>query len=82
METLVTRIMFSVGIFLIILALIPLPFLSPNSVEFWVDVVGLAMSTFVVLAIAFRVRRSRESPTFTGRGDLLEPDASYREDER
>ncbi len=75
METLVARIMFTVGIFLIILALIPLPLLQPNSVEFWVDIAGLAMATFVVVAVARSVRRSRP-PSAPPTGEGSPPDAS------
>ena len=51
------RLMFNFGILVLLLALIPLPFLDTRSPEFVVDVIGLVVSLLFLLAVYFDVRR-------------------------
>lgn len=51
------RVAFTVGIFLVILALLPLPFLEWGSAEFVVDVLALAMSSAFLGYVVWRVRQ-------------------------
>ncbi len=57
MGPVVGRIAFTVGLFLVILALIPLPFLEWGSAEFVVDVLALIMSSSFLAYVVWRVRR-------------------------
>ncbi len=57
MGPIVGRIAFTVGVFLVILALIPLPFLDRGSPEFVVDVLALIMSSGFLAYVVWRVRR-------------------------
>lgn len=49
--------MFNFGVLVLLLALIPLPFLDPKSPEFIVDLIGLIVSILFLLAVYFDVRR-------------------------
>ena len=57
MGPIVGRIAFTVGVFLVILALIPLPFLDRGSPEFVVDVLALIMSSGFLSYVIWRIRR-------------------------
>ncbi len=57
MGPIVGRIAFTVGIFLVLLALIPLPFLEWGSAAFVVDVLALVMSGSFLAYVVWRVRR-------------------------
>ncbi len=57
MGPIVGRLAFTIGIFLVILALIPLPFLEWGSAEFVVNVLALAMSSSFLAYVVWRVRR-------------------------
>ncbi len=57
MGPVVGRIAFTVGLFMVILALIPLPFLEWGSAEFVVDVLALIMSSSFLAYVVWRVRR-------------------------
>ena len=57
MGPVVGRIAFTVGVFLVILALIPLPFLEWGSPEFVVDVLALLMSGSFLTYITVRIYR-------------------------
>jgi hypothetical protein len=49
--------MFNFGIIVLFLALIPLPFLDPESPEFVADVIGLSVCLLFLFAVFFDVRR-------------------------
>jgi hypothetical protein len=49
--------MFNFGILILFLAIIPLPFLKPESPEFVVDVIGLVVDILFLFAVFFDVRR-------------------------
>lgn len=49
--------MFNFGILVLLLALIPLPFLDPKSPEFVVDLIGLIVSILFLLAVYFDIKR-------------------------
>jgi len=62
MAPIVGRIAFTIGVFLVILSLIPLPFLPWGSAEFVVDVLALVLScTFLALVVS-NVRRQARLP--------------------
>jgi len=49
--------MFNFGIIVLLMGLIPLPFLNPASPEFVVDTVGLVVDILFLVAIYLDVRR-------------------------
>lgn len=51
------RVAFNIGVLLVFLALIPLPFLDFNSAEFIVDVIALAVSLAFLLYVSYDVRK-------------------------
>jgi hypothetical protein len=51
------RIMFNLGIIVLLMGLIPLPFLDPASPEFLVDAVGLAVDVLFLIGVYLDVRR-------------------------
>ncbi|MCK4328478.1 hypothetical protein KAX02_01400 [candidate division WOR-3 bacterium] len=65
MEPHIGKIVFTVGIFILILALIPLPFLRRDSPEFVVDIVAIIVSLgilgFVILNVRKQVRTSKKN---------------------
>lgn len=61
MGPVIGRIAFTVGLFLVIMALIPLPFLEWGSAEFVVDVIALATSGAFLGYVVWRVRREVEA---------------------
>lgn len=52
-----SKIAFTVGIFILILALIPLPFLRRDSPEFIVDIVAIIVSLVFLGLVIWNVRR-------------------------
>ena len=62
MAPVVGRIAFTVGVFLVILSLIPLPFLPVGSAEFVVDVLALIMSSTFLAYVVWNVRRAARLP--------------------
>ena len=57
MAPVVGRIAFNIGVLLIVLSLIPLPFLPVGSAEFIVDVIALVFSSVFTALIVWDVRR-------------------------
>lgn len=57
MDPSIGRIAFNIGVLLIFLTLIPLPFLDPNSAEFIVDIIAFIVSIAFLLFISYEVRR-------------------------
>ena len=57
MAPIVGRIAFNVGILLITLSLVPLPFLPVGSAEFIVDVIALICSSIFTAFVVWDVRR-------------------------
>ena len=53
----VGRIAFRLGMTVLVLALIPLPFLHVGSAEFVVDIVALGVSGLFLLLVSLEVRR-------------------------
>lgn len=51
------KIAFTIGIFILILALIPLPFLRRDSPEFIVDIVAIIVSLVFLGLVIWRVRK-------------------------
>lgn len=57
MEPHIGKIVFTVGIFILILALIPLPFLRRDSPEFVVDIVAIIVSLGILGFVIWNVRK-------------------------
>lgn len=51
------KLAFTIGIFIFIFALIPLPFLKPGSSEFVVDVIALILSLVFLALVIWDIRR-------------------------
>lgn len=51
------KLVFNIGIFIFIFALIPLPFLQPGSAEFIVDILALMLSIAILGYVIWNVRR-------------------------
>ncbi|MEM2028398.1 MAG: hypothetical protein QXS05_03325 [Candidatus Bathyarchaeia archaeon] len=51
------RVAFNIGVLLVFLALIPLPFLDFNSAEFIVDVIALTISLAFLLFVSYDIRK-------------------------
>ena len=62
MAPIVGRIAFTIGIFLVILSLIPLPFLPWGSAEFVVDVIAFVLSSIFLALVVWDVRRQARLP--------------------
>jgi len=58
----VGRIAFTIGVLLVILSLIPLPFLPRGSAEFVVDVIAFVLSCFFLALVVWDVRRQARLP--------------------
>ena len=80
MAPVVGRIAFTIGVFLVILSLIPLPFLPVGSAEFVVDVLALIMSSTFLAYVVWSVRRAARLPTHRP-SEHREPTPVRREDE-
>ena len=59
----VGRIAFTIGVFLVILSLIPLPFLPWGSAEFVVDVIAFVLSCTFLALMVWDVRRQARLPS-------------------
>jgi hypothetical protein len=57
MQPNLARVMFNFGIIVLLMGLIPLPFLDPASPEFIVDAIGLAIDILFLIGVYFDVRR-------------------------
>ncbi len=53
----VARIAFTIGIFLVTLSLIPLPFLPRDSAEFVVGLIAFGLSSLFLALVVWEVRR-------------------------
>ena len=62
MAPVVGRIALTIGVFLVTLSLIPLPFLPVGSAEFVVDVLALIMSSTFLALVVWSVRRAARFP--------------------
>jgi len=62
MSPTVGRIAFNIGVLLIVLSLIPLPFLPVGSAEFIVDVIALVLSSIFLALVVWSVRRQARLP--------------------
>lgn len=62
MAPVVGRIAFNIGFLLVILSLIPLPFLPRNSPEFVVCVIALITSSIFLALVIWDVRRQARLP--------------------
>ena len=56
------RIAFNIGVLLLILSLIPLPFLPRDSAEFVVDVIAIVLSSLFLAFVIWDVRRQARLP--------------------
>ncbi|HDN79053.1 MAG: hypothetical protein DRI61_04820 [Chloroflexi bacterium] len=65
MAPVVGRIAFNIGVSVLILSLIPLPFLPVGSPEFIVDVIAVGASTIFLVFVVWDVRRQAR---LSGRG--------------
>lgn len=57
MQPNLARIMFNFGILVLVMGLIPLPFLDRASPEFLVDTIGLAVDILFLIGVYLDVRR-------------------------
>jgi len=62
MSPIVGRVAFNLGVLLIVLSLIPLPFLPVGSAEFIVDVIALVLSSIFLALVVWSVRRQARLP--------------------
>ena len=51
------KLMFTIGIFIFIFSLIPLPFLQPGSAEFVIDILALILSLAILGYVILNVRK-------------------------
>jgi hypothetical protein len=65
MQPNLARVMFNFGIIVLLMGLIPLPFLDPASPEFIVDAIGLAIDILFLIGVYLDVRR--QSPAERGK---------------
>lgn len=56
------RIAFTIGVFLVTLSLIPLPFLPVGSAEFVVSVIAFVLSSIFLALVIWNVRRQARLP--------------------
>ncbi len=75
------RIAFNLGFLVLILALIPLPFLEPGSAEFVVDLVALGASAIFLGLVAWDVRRQARLSMGRPRRDGDEGDSTSGNEE-
>jgi membrane protein implicated in regulation of membrane protease activity len=68
MAPIVGRIAFTIGVFLVILSLIPLPFLPVGSPEFVVDVIAFVLSSIFLALVIWNVRRQVRLPSGKPKG--------------
>lgn len=61
MEPHIGRVAFNIGVLLVVLSVLPLPFLSMDSAEFVVDVIALAISLVFLAFVTWEVRRQVEA---------------------
>ena len=57
MEPHMGRVAFNIGVLLVVLSVLPLPFISMDSAEFVVDVIALAISLVFLAFVTWEVRR-------------------------
>ena len=57
MHPTVGRVAFNIAVLLVVMALMPLPWLRRDSAEFVVDVLALGLSLVFLLLVAWEVRR-------------------------
>ncbi|MEM4230213.1 MAG: hypothetical protein QXZ66_10720 [Thermoproteota archaeon] len=57
MEPSIGKIAFKLAVLLLIMALIPLPFLDVNSAEFVVNTLALIISIFFLIFVSWEIRR-------------------------
>ena len=57
MEPHIGRVAFNIGVLLIVLSVLPLPFLSMDSAEFVVDVIALTISLVFLAFVTWEVKR-------------------------
>jgi hypothetical protein len=62
MAPVVGRIAFNIGVLLVVLSLIPLPFLPRDSAEFVVAVIALVISSIFLALVIWDVRRQARLP--------------------
>jgi len=79
MAPVVGRIAFTIGVFLVILSLIPLPFLPRDSAEFVVGLIAFVLSSIFLALVVWDVRRQAHLPG--GRRGIKPPDMEEREEE-
>jgi len=70
------RTAFNMAVLLIILSLIPLPFLKRDSAEFIVDVIAFVVSLLFLLLISWDVRRQVKREKTSQNGSVASNDAS------
>jgi len=75
----VGRIAFTIGVFLVILSLIPLPFLPVGSAEFVVDVMAFLLSSIFLALVVWNVRRQARLPG--GKPEAKPPDMGEGEED-
>ena len=61
MDPNISRVAFNLGILIIILCLIPLPFLDMNSAEFIVNILALLFSIAFLIFVTYDVRRQAKA---------------------
>lgn len=79
MAPIVGRIAFTIGVFLVILSLIPLPFLPWGSAEFVVDVIAFVLSCTFLALVVWDVRRQARLPG--GKPEAKPPDMGEGEED-
>ncbi|MDH5439016.1 MAG: hypothetical protein OEZ48_10190 [Candidatus Bathyarchaeota archaeon] len=57
MEPHIGRVAFNIGVLLVVLSVLPLPFLSTDSAEFVVDVIALTISLVFLAFVTWEVKR-------------------------
>jgi membrane protein implicated in regulation of membrane protease activity len=75
----VGRIAFTIGVFLVILSLIPLPFLPVGSAEFVVSVIAFVLSSIFLALVIWNVRRQVRLPS--GKPEAKPPDMGEGEED-
>ncbi len=79
MAPIVGRIAFTIGVFLVILSLIPLPFLPVGSAEFVVSVIAFVLSSIFLALVIWDVRRQVRLPS--GKPEAKPPDMEEGEED-
>ncbi len=57
MDPNIGRVAFNLGVVLVVLALIPLPFLDVNSAEFIIDILTIIISFAFLMCLSYEIRR-------------------------